>query len=198
MGRLQLSDALGVAEVQAGFLGGLASGNRVSASLVCDESGAFVGEDGTSGDLGGPIDRLWLGALRRQSQLVLTSGLTFRLERYRMPKSADLAVFTREGIDTSGLEIRPGQRLHVLTREPSFAEALNAALSLGYSRIHVEFGPTGIKDLMARSKLTLWISSCSKRGLSAGADSLGIEVSPVAVVGGLWLGKATSAAWQRL
>ena len=199
LGRLlQLSDGLGLSIVQAGFLDGLASGHLVSASLVCDETGSFVGPDGSSSGLGGATDRLWLGALRRKSKLVLTSGLTFRIERYKMPKVADLAVFTKAGIDATDLVIRPGQRLHTMSAQHSYTEALNSALSLGYSHIHVEFGPTGIRELMTTSKLTLWISSPSRQGLFAGAEALGVEVSPVAEVAGLWLGKASSAAWQRL
>lgn len=115
-----------------------------------------------------------------------------------MPKVADLAVFTKAGVDTSELELRPGQQLRIFTQEASFTAALNSALSLGYSKIHVEFGPSGIKELMATSPLTLWVSSPSKQGLFAGAENLGVEVTPVAEVTGLWLGKATSAAWQRL
>lgn len=199
LGRLlRLSDQLGTAELSKAFFDGLASGHEISASLVCDKAGSFVGSIGTSDGLGGETDRLWLGALRRQTQLVLTSGLTFRTERYKMPKVPDLAVLTRQGVDRSSLEVQDHQRLHVLSNEASYSTALSSVLDLGYSKVHVEFGPTGIRELMANVKLTLWISSPAEEGLFAGAKALGLEQTPVAQVGGLWLGKATSAAWQRL
>lgn len=163
---------------------------RTSASLVCSPEGEFVTEAGSSKGLGGDADLAWLRALRSQCQVVLTSGLTFRVEKYRMPKTADLAVLTRQALDTSNLA-PTAKQLHVITSVDSYSDSIRWLQEMGYVRIHVEFGPTGIRALLeSKIPLQLWISSPSSAGLLNGASSLGCGVSKVAEVDGLHIGIA--------
>lgn len=187
---MQLLDPLGSATVSAVALESLASGVRISASLVVSESGQFSGEEGSSKSLSSSVDRLWLSTLRKASQVVLTSGETFRVEQYRMPKTADLAVLTRTELDTSGLQPSAQQSVHLL-RSPSFEAAVADCQALGYQDIHIEFGPTGIMALLASQlRFTLFLSGPSAHSLEVAAESLGAKPSHLCQVGGLHLAKA--------
>ena len=188
---MQLLDTLGSATVSASFLDALASGVQISASLVVSEAGEFSGESGSSKTLTSPADKLWLSTLRRNSQIVLTSGRTFRVEQYRMPKTADLAVLTRSEVDLSGLTPRPEQRIHTLMNSVSFESSVSDVQSLGYERVHLEFGPTGIAALL-RSDLafTLFLSGPSAHSIEVAAEGLGAKVTHLGVVDGLHLAKA--------
>ena len=188
---MQLLDTLGSATVSANVLDALVSGVRISASLVVSEAGDFSGEEGSSKTLSSAADTLWLSALRRNSQIVLTSGMTFRIEQYRMPKTADLAVLTRSELDLSGLAPRPEQRTHLLQSSTSFESSVADVQSLGYERVHIEFGPTGIAALL-RSGLafTLFLSGPSTNSIERAAERLGAKVTQLGVVDGLHLAKA--------
>jgi hypothetical protein len=188
---LQLLDTLGSATVSNNFLEAIVSGVRLSASLVVSEAGEFSGESGSSKALSSAADKLWLSALRRNSQIVLTSGRTFRIEQYRMPKTADLAVLSRSEVDLSGLTPRPEQRIHLLLNSVSFEGSVADVQSLGYERVHIEFGPTGISALL-RSELafTLFLSGPSGHSIQRAAEILGAKVTPLGVVDGLQLAKA--------
>lgn len=188
---MQLLDPLGSATVSSGILDSFVSGASISASLVVSDQGLFSGEHGTSKTLSDPVDKLWLSALRRHSQIVLTSGKTFRVEQYRMPKTADLAVLTTKELDTSRLEPRPEQSLHLLKSSASFEGSITDLQAVGYTRIHVEFGPTGIKALLASElRFTLFLSGPSFEALELAAKNLGAKASQLCVVDGLHLAKA--------
>jgi hypothetical protein len=188
---LQLLDTLGTATVSASVLDALVSGVRISASLVVSEAGEFSGEEGSSKTLSINADKLWLSALRRNSQIVLTSGKTFRIEQYRMPRTANLAVLTRSELDLSGLTPGPEQRIHLLQSSNSFESSVADVQGLGYERVHIEFGPTGIAALL-RSELafTLFLSGPSTQSVERAAERLGAKVTQLGVVDGLQLAKA--------
>lgn len=188
---MQLLDPLGSSRVEPGFFDSLIAGCRITASLVVSEDGDFVSSDGTSKGLSDSADRAWLSALRRNAQVVLTTGETFRAEQYRMPKTADLAVMTKSRIDTDHLEPRPGQRFHQLNDLPSFGSGISELGKLGYQKVHVEFGPTGMKELLKSNlDFTLFLTGNSREALEVAAGKLGASSSHLCKVDTVFIAKA--------
>jgi len=195
--KLQLTDRLGNVQLTDAILDALCAGALISASLVVSDEGLFVDPDGVSLGISSKTDRAWLAALRRNCEVVLTSGRTYRAEGYRMPKSANLAILSREFVDTSHLVVGEGQRLHVLGEMPSVSEAIRELVSLGYSRIHVEFGRTSMRELLASEvRVSLFLSGPSERSLEQAAQALGTNIEHLAQLDDLHLGLARWAAWQ--
>lgn len=141
-----------------------------------DAAGKVTNEQGNSKGLGNDSDLALLKAFRRHAQAVLTSGLTARVEKYRMPGSADLAIFTKRGVRELDLEPKPEQQLLILTppQVTSYDEALETLLS-SYSRVHVEFGPTGIGEILNRLDLVA-VSGTESEGVAKFAAALGLDV----------------------
>lgn len=73
-------------------------------NLVVSINGNAAGSDGTSATLTVGADRKILGAIRRNSDLVLVGASSVRLEGYFLPKSAPLAIVTGTG-DLTGHQI---------------------------------------------------------------------------------------------
>lgn len=168
----QVTDSLGDYQLaSSAFFKQLVSGFAVTASLVCDEQGRTVSEFGSSKGLGNATDLELLIALRHQADVVLTSGATFRADEYRFPRSADLAVLTRQTVD---LEVPPGRSLHLINS--GFSGAVIELLNRRYEHIHVEYGLTGIAEVMANGLLdALFLSSKSKAGVERLAHSLNVD-----------------------
>ena len=138
---------------------------------MVNDAGAVANEAGTSAGIGNSTDKDLLAALRSHSEIVLTSGKTARADRYRMPKTADLAVLTRSGIDELQLEPKPGQRLIILgDQATSYLSALDQLKDLGYRNVHVEYGPTGFRQVRRDLDLTL-ISGVSEGGIATFAEA---------------------------
>jgi hypothetical protein len=186
---LQVTDSFGSFPTDAGeFFKQLVSGFSVTASLVCDEQGNTISTTGDSKGLGNATDLALLIALRRQSQVILTSGRTFRNDQYKFPKQSDLAVLTTNNLE---VEVPVGRNL-VLLRE-GYAQAIADLRFRGYSGIHVEYGLTGITELLAQQKLdALLLSSKSRTGLTYLANAL--NLTPVVIeLSDLYVGLV---AWQ--
>ena len=167
----------------------LAAGFRITASLVCDSTGNTVSSLGSSKGLGNETDLSLLVALRRQAQVVLTSGLTFRADEYRFPMRADLAVLTTKPIE---MAVPTGQRLLVLSS--GYKEAVAQLQAEGYSRIHIEYGVTGIKEIVTGGVLdALFLSSRSAEGIAALAESLNLTPTLIELAD-LYVGLV---AWQQ-
>ncbi len=168
----QVTDPIGsFEESDSVFFKELVSGFSTTASLVCDTDGNTISETGSSAGLGNATDLSLLIALRRQAAVILTSGSTFRADSYRFPKQADLAVLTTKAVD---IEVPTGQRLLVLSS--GYRESLQELRAEGYSRIHVEYGETGISALIAACDLdALWLSSPTPSGVKALADRLAVK-----------------------
>jgi hypothetical protein len=166
---LQVTDAFGsYKESDSVVLKELVSGFSITASLVCDAAGNTVSPSGSSAGLGNKTDLALLVALRRQAQVILTSGSTFRADKYRFPKHADLAVLSSRSVDFEG---PAGQEL--LIKNSGYREALQDLKGSGYSRIHVEYGLTGISALALAGYLdALLLSSPSPSGVKALADQM--------------------------
>ena len=144
---------------------------RITSSFVVDSKGSVVAEGGSSKGLGNDSDLTLLLALRQHSQVVLTSGLTARIERYRMPARADLAIFTNEGVSELGLKPKPSQRLVLLTPPEisSYQAALETLLG-SYSNVHVEFGPEGFRQVLERIDLVV-VSGKAEQGVREFVES---------------------------
>ena len=170
----QITDSFGEFEAAApDYFRELVTGFSVTASLVADSSGNTVSALGSSAGLGNDTDLSLLIALRRQAQVIVTSGKTLRADNYRFPQSADLAVLTNFPVD---LKPPPGQKL--ISDNSSYLGLLSNLIRTDYQRIHVEYGITGIKELLRSNALgALFLSSKQKSGVEKLASELG--VSPV-------------------
>jgi hypothetical protein len=190
---LPLADSLGELEAAEGYLAALLAGSATTASLVVGRHGETVGLDGTSKSLGGPADLEWLRFLRANAEVVLTSGKNFRDESYRMPRSADLAVLSRK-VGEDALRAELPQRFLVL-RSGGYFEALTELHQRGYKRVHIEFGPSGLLELV-KVGVPLWISSQYPEGIGKLAESMNLHVEPLVKFEDLHIALGRSAAWQ--
>ena len=168
----QVTDSIGSYPTDAGeYFRELVSGFAITASLVSDQHGNTVSTEGSSAGLGNSTDLSLLVALRRQSQVILTSGKTFRSDRYKFPKHTDLAVLSSQELDIS---VPEGQKL-ILSHQ-GYQQALMDLRSQGYKRVHVEYGFTGIRALVEAKALdALLLSSRDKHGVLALAMELKVE-----------------------
>lgn len=140
----------------------LTAGLQLTMSMVVDEAGATVNSEGNSAGLGNQTDLELLKSLRRNSDVVLTSGETFRADKYRFPKSSNLAVLSHQEPD---IEIPEGRKLHWM--QSSFSSAIGELGALSYKRIQVEYGLTGLRELKREKfPVTLFVSSNSSEGLN--------------------------------
>lgn len=173
------------------------SGFAITASLVVDQNGNSVSTSGSSKGIGNATDLELLIALRRKSQLILTSGITYRQEVCKMPKSADLAVFSRNPVDFSVLDIPAGSKATWIgpDKAGNYHQALDACHDLGYKRIHIEFGERGIIALYEHKRIdALVISSVHPDGLERFFARVGFLPSVRTQINGLSLGLV---AWQQ-
>jgi hypothetical protein len=165
-------DSIGSYPTAAGeYFRELISGFEITASLVSDQHGNTVSSQGSSAGLGNSTDLSLLVALRRQSQIILTSGKTFRSDRYKFPKHADLAVLTNQELDIS---VPDGQKL--ILSNLGYQQTLTDLILSGYTGVHVEYGITGIRALLEAKALdALLLSSRDKSGVLALALELQVE-----------------------
>lgn len=172
----QVTDAFGsFASPAPDYFRQLVSGFAVTASLVCDESGNTISSDGSSTGLGNDTDLALLVAMRRQAQVIVTSGKTLRADNYRFPKFADLAVLTNHKVDIVAPE---GQKL--IVSSSGYDQLIQELSRSGYTRMHVEYGVTGIKELIAKNVLdALLVSSKQLSGVEALSREL--KVSPIII-----------------
>jgi hypothetical protein len=148
----------------------------MTSSFVVGAEGSVTSPDGTSKGLGNASDLELLKTLRRNSNVVLTSGLTARLEHYKMPATADLAIFTSHGVNELSLNPKPGQGLLILS--PPAVASYSAALTVlkaQYAKVHVEFGPRGFGEILGMLDLVV-ISSRSRIGVERFIESSDLEV----------------------
>jgi hypothetical protein len=75
-----------------------------------------LNKSNNSDDITSPLDRLALKAIRAQSQLIITTGLTARVEKLKASRFADLLVITnQEDINFPALEANSSQKVLVTT-----------------------------------------------------------------------------------
>ncbi len=69
----------------------------VRLNLAVDSEGSVAGVTGSSNDVSNQLDRTLLVALRKQSDIIVTSGATARVENLRASKYAPIAVLSESG-----------------------------------------------------------------------------------------------------
>jgi len=162
----------------------------ITATLVVGADGEHVGQDGTSRSLGGPFDFEWFVSVRRRAEVILTSGRTYLDEAYVVPANAKLAVFSRRLREA---DLAPGV-IHISERQAStFRDAVNHLLSLGFERIHCEFGPTGFLGLTSESMVEAYLSSETIGGIERFTAKHGVEFEVVSSHG-LFIARIGSVA----
>ena len=162
----------------------------ITATLVVGAGGEHVGPEGTSKSLGGQLDFDWFVAVRRRAEVILTSGKTYRDEGYRLPANAELAVFSRSMRDS---ELAPGVILISEGRATTFGKAVEHLLSLGFGKIHCEFGPTGFLGLAAEPMVEAYLSSDTRSGIEIFSARHGVEFELVSDKG-LFIARIGSVA----
>ncbi len=163
---LLLSDSLGSAAVGDSYLSALASGAIITASLVVDRRGETRDAEGGSKLLGGETDLLWLRTLRGRANLVVTGGKTYRAEHYKMPRNADLAVFSRSELTApSGFEDSP--RFIAKVGEGLLLAAEVRGLAENYRNLHLEFGAETMLPLTRQLGIGIWVSSEFEQGIES-------------------------------
>jgi hypothetical protein len=190
--QLLIVDALGTAELdELRYLDAVVSGFEVTASLVLDSAGSSVNASGNSRGIGGPVDLMLLKSLRRQAQLVYTSGKTARAEGQIRPNSKDLAVLSKTPVaETFGPGT--GKLLQVGAFEgadlvvDSALDGLRLLQKSGYQRVHCEFGVLVTTELLGSGGLDALFLSCeSGEGADIFATSHSFEISARYRVGDL-------------
>jgi riboflavin biosynthesis pyrimidine reductase len=74
---------------------GVRNGFRLN--FVVNQDFKFVDESFSSNEISSGLDRLLLGKLRSQADLIVTTGETARREHYKSSKHAPIAIITRSG-----------------------------------------------------------------------------------------------------
>jgi riboflavin biosynthesis pyrimidine reductase len=74
---------------------GICNGWRIN--FAVNDAGNSYGDTGKSADVTSDLDRLLLGKLRSLADVIVTSGRTARVEKYRSSKHAPIAIFTITG-----------------------------------------------------------------------------------------------------
>ncbi len=172
---LPISDRFGQSVLSNSFLIALLAGSSITASLVVDADGHTQDENGGSKLLGGPTDLLWLRALRQNANLVVTSGKTYRVEEYRMPKHAHLGVFSRS-------ELSPPEDLDSPERflqlgEVESVSSSNRTLVTQFNRVHLELGPSTLLPTCKELGIGVWVSCLNRAGILAFCERSGLAIS---------------------
>lgn len=113
--------------------------------MVVGPLGQFVDESGSSRGISNVIDRNLLIHLRTLSDVVVTGGETARLEQYRKPKNASLAIISRRPVGIVDAII--------LTPPPTSEAASWSVIELkrlGFARILLEVGPSLAREYLQR------------------------------------------------
>lgn len=162
----------------------------VRVNLVQGQDGVTADPSGSSRGISNPDDRQLLLHLRTLADVVLTDGETARLERYKVPKTSDLAVFTRKGYVPE-----PGNSNHRLIEisDETLAGAVDVLKTLGYRRILLEAGPNLLRSSwQAFDELCLTNTATSKADLSA------LGISQAKLNEEQIVGDATFTVWREI
>lgn len=159
----------------------IAAGSR-TASMVVGETGSAISEHGSSKGLGNQTDLSLLKWFRSRSEIVLTSGKTAEADNYRFPRSTGLAILTRSDRSYQSLGNDKAKVLF-LKHLDSYAAAIDELTSLGLSRIHCEFGPSGFVELVKLNLVDGFISSTSKSGIELFAARHDFRLKDLQAVG---------------
>lgn len=150
------------------------------ANMVMSLDGSMTGPDGLSKSISSPADRVLLGLLRRDADVILVGAKTIRAENYRpaaLPMAivsnsldlpADLAMFAQGTADTprsmvltsrAAIAGAPGgleERIDLIAcgaKKVDLKVAIAALTEKGLTRIHCEGGPALLADLLVAGLL---------------------------------------------
>jgi riboflavin biosynthesis pyrimidine reductase len=141
----------------------------VRANLVQGPAGITKDSNGSSRGISNATDLARLLELRQLADVVLTDGQTARLEAYKVPKSCDLAVFTKTGFTPASNT--SSHKYLELRMSP--VDAVRELLRLGYKRILLECGPGSLRQIIDADLLDQ-LCLTNTGGSEASLESLGI------------------------
>ncbi len=155
----------------------------LTASLVVSETGSAVSPNGSSKGLGNQTDSSLLKWFRSRSQIVFTSGKTAEIENYRYPSSAGLAILSRtdRSYHSLGSDV---SKVILLRNLESYSAALAELASMGFTKIHSEFGPTGFIELVNLGLVDGFVSSIEVSGIEAFAKKQGLVIETMQQING--------------
>lgn len=135
------------------FVKSIPAWNGWLATLVSNEDGLLVGQDGNSKGIGNHVDLQLLMALRSKADVICTTGKTARAESYKASRFAPLAFLTksRESLSEIPAVVEPGSHENIFI-EPSadidpFIWANTALNNKGLTSILFEGGPSSLEAL---------------------------------------------------
>ena len=123
------------------------------ATLVSNEDGLIVGQDGSSKGIGNQVDLQLLMALRSKADVICTTGRTARVESYKASRFAPLAFLTksRESLSEIPAVIEPGSHANIFIEPRAGIDPFNWANkelnNMGFTSILFEGGPSSLEDL---------------------------------------------------
>jgi riboflavin biosynthesis pyrimidine reductase len=160
--------------------------------MVAGPGGVFVDESGSSRGISNQDDRELLAYLRTLSDVVVTGGETARLERYRKPKSASLAVITRRYTDIAeALVLTPPESEGV-------AAWTIAELELrGFRKILLEVGPSLALEFLQQDLVDEFCLTLTDGELETGRLVLDRLGSKLSLSSSETIGKTLFTIWRR-
>ena len=164
----------------------------VRLNMVAGPGGVFIDESGSSRGISNQDDRELLAYLRTLSDVVVTGGETARLERYRKPKSALLAVITRRSTDIAeAIVLSPPEPEEVATWSITELERR------GFSKVLLEVGPSLALEFLQNDLVDEFCLTLSDGELATGRlvlDRFGSKLSLSSVEK---IGKTLFTIWRR-
>jgi riboflavin biosynthesis pyrimidine reductase len=119
--------------------------NGVRLNMVVGPGGQFADESGSSRGISNEIDRSLLVHLRALSEVVVTGGETARIEQYRKPRSAALAIISRRpAVIVDAISLTPPATSEVATW------CIAELRRFGFTRILLEVGPSLAREFLQR------------------------------------------------
>ena len=123
------------------------------ATLVSNEDGLIVGQDGSSKGIGNQVDLQLLMALRSKADVICTTGRTARAESYKASRFAPLAFLTksRESLSKISAVVEPGSHANIFIEPRAGIDPFNWANkelnNMGFTSILFEGGPSSLEHL---------------------------------------------------
>ena len=142
------------------------------ASLVIDSSGNTAGNDGTSKTVGNQTDLQLLIALRSRASLIVTTGKTARIEKYKASRFAPIAFITRDesSLATIPAIAKPGKfkNIFLSSSKPlkeAFKDFDSEISNSGFNNVLFEGGLESVASLSQSTlPLTLVLSIANAQG----------------------------------
>lgn len=141
------------------------------ATIVSNEEGLIVGQDGNSKGIGNQIDLQMLMALRSKADVICTTGKTARAESYKASRFAPLAFLTksRESLSELPAVIEPGAHENIFIEPRADVDPFNWAntelTNMGFTSILFEGGPSSLEVLWLADlpvQLVFSIANCQE------------------------------------